>query len=224
MTGFPCLRPASTGFIALLFGLLLCHGTAAETSVPDNPRELVIQVSNEMVQALREQREAIRRDEAIAYRLAERIVVPHIDFERIARWVLGKHWRRATEAQREAFIKGFEQHLMRTYVSSMINYTDEILANADKIDYPPLRDPADSDQVTVRSRISLPKGGGTAQVDYTMVKTDSGWKIADLAIDGISLALTYRKEFSAQIAREGIDGLIARLSERDTKQRLPAGL
>lgn len=213
MTGFQRPNPSPAGIIVLLLGLLLYQGAAAETSVPDDPRALVMQVSNEMVQALREQREAIRRDEAVAYRLAERIVVPHVDFDRIARWVLGKHWRRATEAQREAFMKGFEQHLMRTYVSSMITYTDEILANADKVDYPPLRDPPDSDQVTVRSRISLPKGGGTAQVDYTMVRTDDGWKIADLAIDGISLALTYRKEFSAQIAREGIDGLIARLSE-----------
>lgn len=213
MTGFHRPNPFPAGIIVLLFSLLLCQGAAAEAADPDDPRALVIQVSNEMVQALREQREAIRQDEAIAYRLAERIVVPHVDFERIARWVLGKHWRRATEAQREAFMKGFEQHLMRTYVSSMITYTDEILANADKVNYPPLRDPADSDQVTVRSRISLPKGGGTAQVDYTMVKTDSGWKIADLVIDGISLALTYRKEFSAEIARKGIDGLIARLSE-----------
>lgn len=213
MTGFPRRNSSPTGFIALLFSLLLCQVAAAGTPDPDDPRALVMQVSNEMVQALREQREAIRRDEAVAYRLAERIVVPHIDFERIARWVLGKHWRRATEAQREAFMKGFEQHLMRTYVNSMINYTDEILANADKVDYPPLRDPPNSDQVTVRSRISLPRGAGTAQVDYTMVKADSGWKIADLAIDGISLALTYRKEFSAQIARVGIDGLIARLRE-----------
>ena len=200
-----------TGCI-LLLGLLLYRPLPADAQLPTDPRGLVMEVSNEMVESLRAQREAIRRDETVAYRLAERIVVPHIDFERIARWVLGKHWRRASEAQREAFVSGFRQHLMRTYVSSMITYTDEILAQADKVDYPPLRDPDGSDQVTVRSRISLPKGG-TAQVDYTMVRTDAGWKIADLAIDGISLALTYRKEFSAQIARDGLDALIARLSD-----------
>ncbi|RRQ20687.1 MlaC/ttg2D family ABC transporter substrate-binding protein [Thiohalobacter thiocyanaticus] len=215
MTGLTAAIRYPGSLILLLAGLLLCPAAIAEappTSQPADPRELVMRVSNELVEALREQREAIQQDEAIAHRLADRIVVPYIDFERISRWVLGKHWRRASEEQRAAFIEGFRQHLMRTYVSSMTAYTDEILAHADQVDYPPLRNPDDSDQVTVRSRISLPKGG-TAQVDYTMVRTDSEWKIADLAIDGISLALTYRKEFSAQIARGGLDALIARLKE-----------
>ena len=203
------------GLIVLLVSLLLSPAAVGETppaAQPADPRELVMHVSNELVDALRDQREAIRQDDAIAYRLADRIVVPHIDFERIARWVLGKHWRSASEAQRAAFMDGFRQHLMRTYVSSMITYTDEILAHADEVSYPPLRDPNGSDQVTVRSRISLPRGG-TAQVDYTMVKTAGNWKIADLAIDGISLALTYRKEFSAQISRNGLDALIADLKQ-----------
>lgn len=216
MTGLAAAMKYSGTLIILLAGLLLYQAPAgaaeAELQNEQDPRELVIRVSNKMVDVLREQREAIRQDESIAYRLADQIVVPHIDFERIARWVLGKHWRSASEAQREAFMEGFRQHLLRTYVSSMITYTDEILAYADEVSYPPMRDPNDSDQVTVRSRISLPKGG-TAQVDYTMVKTAESWKIADLAIDGISLALTYRKEFSAQISRNGLDALIADLKQ-----------
>ncbi|HSH29742.1 MAG TPA: ABC transporter substrate-binding protein [Thiohalobacter sp.] len=216
MTGLTAaMRYHPGGVIVLLASLLLSPAAVGETpsvSRAADPRELVMRVSNELVAALREQREAIRQDEAIAYRLADEIVVPHIDFERIARWVLGKHWRSASEAQRTAFMEGFRQHLMRTYVSSMINYTDEILAHADEVNYPPLRNPNDSDQVTVRSRISLPRGG-TAQVDYTMVRTASSWKIADLAIDGISLALTYRKEFSAQISRNGLDALITDLKQ-----------
>lgn len=215
MTGLAAAMRYPGGLIVLLVSLLLSPAAVGETppaAQPADPRELVMRVSNELVDALRDQREAIRQDDAIAYRLADRIVVPHIDFERIARWVLGKHWRSASEAQRAAFMDGFRQHLMRTYVSSMITYTDEILAHADEVSYPPLRDPNGSDQVTVRSRISLPRGG-TAQVDYTMVKTAANWKIADLAIDGISLALTYRKEFSAQISRNGLDALIADLKQ-----------
>ncbi|MAT66426.1 MAG: hypothetical protein CMN57_12380 [Gammaproteobacteria bacterium] len=215
MTGLAAAMRYPGGLIVLLVSLLLSPAAVGETppaAQPADPRELVMHVSNELVDALRDQREAIRQDDAIAYRLADRIVVPHIDFERIARWVLGKHWRSASEAQRAAFMDGFRQHLMRTYVSSMITYTDEILAHADEVSYPPLRDPNGSDQVTVRSRISLPRGG-TAQVDYTMVKTAGNWKIADLAIDGISLALTYRKEFSAQISRNGLDALIADLKQ-----------
>lgn len=204
----------------LLMGLIAVSGFPARAADQDGaqamgPRELVMTVSNNLVDKLRAQREEIKQDKTIAYRLANDIVVPHVDFPRIGRWVLGKYWRNASEAQREEFLKSFRRHLMQTYASAMVTYTDEILSQADQVTYLPLRDSLDSDQVTVRSRIRLPKGNN-AQVDYTMVKTNDGWKIADVTVDGISLALTYRKDFTAQISRNGLDSLIAKLKDKDT--------
>lgn len=206
-------------FSLVLIGLIGVGGQPARADHSADqsmgPRELVMTVSNTLVDQLRAQHEEIKQDKTIAYRLANEIVVPHVDFPRIGRWVLGKYWRQASEDQRQAFLKSFKRHLMQTYATSMVNYTDEILSQADQVTYLPLRDSLDSDQVTVRSRIKLPRGSD-AQVDYTMIKTDNGWKIADVTVDGISLALTYRKDFTAQISRNGLDSLIAKLKDRDT--------
>jgi phospholipid transport system substrate-binding protein len=57
-------------------------------------------------------------------------------------------------------------------------------------------------------------------IDYSMRKTDAGWKIYDIVVEGVSLVLTYRSEFDAVVKQDGIDGLIKRLAQKNT----PAGV
>ena len=64
-------------------------------------------------------------------------------------------------------------------------------------------------------------GGKPVLIDYTMRKTDQGWKIYDIVVEGVSLVLTYRSEFDAVVKQEGIDGLIKRLARKNTA---PAGV
>jgi phospholipid transport system substrate-binding protein len=49
-----------------------------------------------------------------------------------------------------------------------------------------------------------------------MHKTDKGWKIYDIVVEGVSLVLTYRSEFDAVVKQEGIDALIRRLAQKNT--------
>src|SRR5262245_18990250 len=74
--------------------------------------------------------------------------------------------------------------------------------------------PGDTD-VTVRSQFIRP-GGRPVLVDYSMRKTEQGWKIYDIVVEGVSLVLTYRSEFDQVVKQEGIDGLIKRLSQKNT--------
>jgi phospholipid transport system substrate-binding protein len=53
-------------------------------------------------------------------------------------------------------------------------------------------------------------------VAYSMRKTDKGWKIYDIVVEGVSLVLTYRSEFDAVVKQDGIEGLIKRLSQKNT--------
>jgi len=58
------------------------------------------------------------------------------------------------------------------------------------------------------------------QIDFTMHKTEQGWKIYDIVVEGMSLVLTYRSEFDALVKQQGIDGLIKRLSEKNTSAKV----
>ena len=59
------------------------------------------------------------------------------------------------------------------------------------------------------------EGSSPLQVAYELRRTAAGWKIYDISVEGISLVLTYRTEFDGIIKREGIEGLIRRLAQRN---------
>jgi phospholipid transport system substrate-binding protein len=66
----------------------------------------------------------------------------------------------------------------------------------------------------VRNQFIRP-GGKPVLIDYSMRKTDKGWKVYDIVVEGVSLVLTYRSEFDAIVKQEGIDALIKRLSAKN---------
>lgn len=182
------------------------------------PRQLIMSTAEQLVRELRAQQGAIDSDPQLAYRLADRTVVPHIDFPLIARWVAGRHWRTAMPDQRARFTQEFRQFLINTYVTAMVSYAHEIVANADNVSYPPLAPEKDPDQATVRMNIRL-GSGRTVAVDYRLRRTGKGWEIYDVVVEGISLVVTYRETFSQQIATLGFDGVIDQLTTRNAAMR-----
>ena len=69
-------------------------------------------------------------------------------------------------------------------------------------------------EVRVRDRF-IKSGTPAVTIDYQMRRTAEGWKVYDIAVDGVSLVLNYRDAFDHEIRRTGIDGLIAVLQEKN---------
>jgi len=83
------------------------------------------------------------------------------------------------------------------------------------IEYKPLKLQPGDTEVVVRSLVKQSGGGDPIDINYSMEKTDAGWKVYDVAIGGVSLVQNYRSTFSSEIQRSGIDGLIATLAEKN---------
>ena len=202
-------------FIVLLalFGMQANIAVAAQ----EDAQTLIIEQSNQLVTALKEQSAAIKADDQIAYKLIEEIVLPHVDFNRVARLVLGKHWRSANAEQRQRFTDEFRLFLIRIYVTAMVEFSDQIVSHADNVKYLPFRN-SNPDYVSVRMQITLPDRPAM-QVNYSLYQNGaaSSWKIYDLSVEGVSLATTYRSSFASQIRRGGIDALINKLAERNAE-------
>ena len=198
----------------MLMGLLWHAPAAASADPAPSARELVVSTAEEFIEALQMNKDAIKQDANLAYRLAEDTVIPHLDFERITRSVLGKHWLSASATQREQLTREFRALLTHSYVAAMVTYSDQILQHADNVQFPPGRSRQDGDKALVTMLIEL-EGGKQVAVQYQMHLSDAAWKIYDVQIEGISLALTYRSTFSQEIAQAGIDGLIASLAARN---------
>lgn len=204
LTIYPLVLLASLGMLANI-----------AVAAPEDAQALIVEHSNQLVDALKAQKTAIKTDRQIAYKLVDDIVLPHVDFNRVARLVLGKYWRTANEEQRQRFTSEFRAFLVRTYVTAMIEFSDQIVSHADSVKYLPFRN-SDPNDVSVRMQITLPDRP-PAQINYSLYQDGAGseWKIYDLAVEGISLATTYRSSFASQIRREGLDGLINKLAERN---------
>jgi phospholipid transport system substrate-binding protein len=207
-----------TGLLATIAVVMLCfvQAAVAEPSTGEDPQQLVAGTIDELIDRLKENADAIKEDRSIAYRISDELVAPHIDFPRVTRLVIGKYWRQASEAQREQLIKEIESLLIRSYVTAMTSYADQIVAKKDRISYLPSRYKSGDKKASVRAHITL-DGGQAVEVQYQLYNTGGKWRIYDIVIEGISLAITYRTSFGEKIKREGLDSLITQLSERNRR-------
>lgn len=207
------MRYLTTPLLCLL--LLAAQSLRAEVDISD-PQRLIETRSTQLVNALVENRTAIKSDRGIADKLVAEYVLPHIDFERIARLVLGKHWRTATDEQRKAFTAEFRKLLVNSYTTAMIEFVDDIVSYSKNVRYLPILQ-SEPDDATVRMEIVL-TDRPPVQVNYSLYKNgDNGWQIYDLAVEGASLATTYRGSFSSNIRRSGMDGLIQQLVDKNAE-------
>jgi phospholipid transport system substrate-binding protein len=182
----------------------------------EGPQALIAGNTKQLLLELRNRIDEIKVNEKLAYDLSNELVIPYLDFPRITRLVIGKHWRTASEAQKKQLVVEVRQMLVRSYVTAMRTYADQILASGDQITYLPSRFKEGDKKATVRAAIKL-QNGKTVDVQYMLYLSDSAWKIYDIRVGGISLAITYRTSFNDEIKRTGLSGLLNRLSEQNKK-------
>lgn len=201
------------GLIAVLVLLMAGLGTSWGAAA-DSPAELVKENSRQLLEALRENREALNKDPSLIYNLVDDIVVPHFDFQAMSQWVLGRYWRQATPEQRSRFVEEFRTFLVRNYATALLEYSGE------EIHFPPTPAVGDNQDVTVRSEIR-PRRGPAIPVNYSMHLKEGEWKVYDVTIEGVSQVITYRGTFADMIRRDGMDGLINTLADRNAQLAQP---
>ena len=191
----------------MLFATLVVMSFAsqANTLAPD---ELIKETSQQVLKALEDQQEQLKKDPHKVYTLVDEIILPHIDFEKMARLVLGKNWRKASPEQQQAFTTQFRQLLVRTYSTSLSDYTGE------KVTYLPFRMEQGATDVTIKTIIDQ-KTNVPVHVDYDLSLNSNEWKVYDIKINGLSLVTNNRSAFSKEIRTTGIDGLIKRLKDKN---------
>jgi phospholipid transport system substrate-binding protein len=134
----------------------------------------------------------------------DQMVRQDFDMTGICRFVLGPYWRLSSAAERQQFCDGFADRMVRFYGRQLAQSGDgNFIATGSRTD------PAG---VTVTSEIVRPQAGAIA-VDWRLGVSDGYYKIEDVTVDGVSMALTERSEIAAQIAHAGgqVEMLLARL-------------
>ena len=189
-------------FVALLFPLV----AFAQGSEPE---ALVKKITEEVLAAVKSDKDLAAGNKQKAVKLAEEKILPYVDFEEATRLAVGRGWKEATPEQRKKLVAEFRNMLVRTYSNAIGAYEGQTMKVL------PSRVKPTESEATVRNQFLRP-GGQPVLIDYSMRKTDAGWKIYDIVVEGVSLVLTYRSEFDAVVKQDGVDGLIKRLGQKNT--------
>jgi phospholipid transport system substrate-binding protein len=193
-------------WLALLWAAV-ATSVAAESL---DPQTLVRRTADRVLGEVLANKAELNANPARIYDLVQRHVVPYFDFRQMTQAALGRHWRAATEAQRAALTREFQELLVRTYGVALLNYSGQ------QIEYLPVRAGRPDEDVTVQTKVAE-KGAPPIPIDYRLTKSSGDWKVFDVIIDGVSLVSNYRTSFAEEVQRFGLDGLIQKLADRNKR-------
>lgn len=130
------------------------------------------------------------------------------DVSGVSRFVLGRYWRLATPQQQEEFEKLFINYVAFVYANRLAEYSGDTLRVLGTRPAP--------DGQLVSSEIIRASGQPPARVDWLLTPQNGSYKIDDVRVDGVSMAVTQRSEFASVIQRDGgqIQGLISALRQK----------
>jgi len=126
----------------------------------------------------------------------------------IARFVLGRYWRSATEQEQQEFLKLFEDYVVFVYGTRLSSFSGETFK---------LRGSrTDASGIIVSTDIISASGDAPIKVDWRLITDHGSLKINDVIIEGISMLVTQRSEFASVIQRHGgqVGELLTMMRER----------
>ena len=193
-------------FLSLVLGVLSTRTAAAE----EDPIGMLKTVTQRMMDELRTHRNEIRRKPSKIYALVDHIILPHVDFSEMGRWVIGRNaWMVAEAEARNAFIHEFKTLGVRSYARSLLEYTDQ------EIEFLPMREAVGSQKrIQVQSLIKE-RGKSPIHMNYNLIHEGNRWMVYDIIIEGVSLMQGYRAQFADDVRIGGITQVIETMRKRN---------
>ncbi len=187
----------------LLMLMFLTVGAAVASAQPGQPPgpEEQLRVSLEaVIQALQDETlSAAQRRQRIAGIIHERF-----DFKAMSQRALSTNWKKASPAERKAFVEKFSRLILASYMGRIEAYTDE------RVEFRGTRfkgDKAEVATVIITDTKEIP-------IRYRLRRKGEQWLVYDVVIEEVSLVRNYRSSYRNIVKKEGIDGLLARMDEK----------
>ena len=135
-----------------------------------------------------------------------RLLREGFDMNFIARFVLGKHWRELNAEQQAEYLDVFSEYVLQTYSRRLGGYAGQSFSVVGAR-------PAGQQDVVVQTRIDQPSGPPIL-ADWRVRAGGGAYRIVDVMVEGVSMAVTQRSEFGAVVQRGGVAGLVEALRAR----------
>jgi phospholipid transport system substrate-binding protein len=202
--------PSRRTLLALAGLALLPRSVAAEASQADieGATALIARLAEQALAVLRRQDLSLEQRETVFRQLLR----DGFDMNFIGRFVLGKHWRELNAEQQAEYLDVFSEYVLQTYSRRLGGYAGQTFAVVGAR-------PAGQQDVMVQTRIDQPSGAPIF-ADWRVRAGAGGYRIVDVMVEGVSMAVTQRSEFGAVVQRGGVASLVEALRART--QMMPA--
>ncbi|MBO6782336.1 MAG: ABC transporter substrate-binding protein [Alphaproteobacteria bacterium] len=131
----------------------------------------------------------------------------------IARFVLGRYWRRASDSERDEYLNLFEEVIVNTWADRFSQYSGQKFEVNGAV---PAPSASDSENVALVQSRFFTDPTTPVRIEWRVASRGNLYKIVDVSVEGISMASTQRDEFNAVIRKGGgkIDALLDELRDR----------
>lgn len=185
------------------FLIIALAAAAAGLAADESPNVVIETATAELSSKLAGRKDELAANPEELRVVIDSILLPRFDRKYAAQLVLGKHWRDASADQRERFIEAFYDAMVSKYADGVLEYEQ------DRVEVLPFRGDADKQRTMVRTIVEL-NNGEKVPVNYGLVKRESGWKVFDVTIEGVSYIRNFRAELDSEIGANGLEATIAR--------------
>jgi len=192
-----------------VIGILICVSQMAYaenmTTEENSPFQQIEQVTGELLTVIADYAEGYPANEQAYFAALNNLLEQHIDFNYIAKKVMGPYAKAATAEQRKEFSLKFRAGLLETYGRGLIGYGDEEIVLVNKTDLKP-----GQRRVSVKQEIQA--AGAVYPMEYSMAlsKKTGKWKAINVVINGINMRNIFQSQFisAAQKANGDIDTVV----------------
>lgn len=190
--------------VALAFGAMLA-ATAAQSATPErSPEQVIRDASEQTMAAIEGRRDELKADRNKLFKVIDDVLLPRWDRQYTGQLVMGRTWRDATPAQRDAFISGLYRKLLDSYGEGVLQY------DADQLKVLGTRGNLAEGPVMVDTQVRL-EDGTAVPISYRLRIHEGNWKVYDVVVEGISYVQNFRNQYQSEFRTKGIDGVLADL-------------
>lgn len=196
-------------FKRLLMVAMLIVAPIAANAVADktNPYSMMNEAAAKTFDRLKNEQAKIKQDPNYLRQVVKEELLPYVQIKYAGALVLGRYYKDATPAQREAYFSAFGDYLAQAYGQALALYNGQTYQIA------PEQPLGNADIIAIRVTIIDKNGRPPVRLDFQWRKNSrtGDWQAYDMIAEGVSMITTKQNEWSDILRQKGIDGLTERL-------------
>lgn len=188
----------------LMVAMLIIAPIAANAAADKtNPYSMMDEAAAKTFNRLKSEQAKIKQDPNYLRQVVREELLPYVQIKYAGALVLGRYYKEATPAQREAYFSAFGDYLAQAYGQALALYNGQTYQIA------PEQPLGDASIIAIRVTIIDPNGRPPVRLDFQWRKnTRTGdWQAYDMIAEGVSMITTKQNEWSDTLRQKGIDGL-----------------